>query len=323
MKRQGDQENSQIRHSKKLFSSTKFMNPPGWFQLILQPFQSVLSAKKSGIRIGIICLFMLFLIPLQLSGQNLFPPEIQTIRDRGFLIVAMYEKDVYPFMYHDDEGNFLGHEVELAKELGQALGVEVRFDRSAQTFEEIIERVAEKNADMGISLLSRSLKWARVVRFSTPYITLYPTLLINRVASDQYGLNPHHPLESLAQTPLILAQKQDTSYGKMTQQIFPQAQIQEYSDWDLALEAIMNLEKEPHAILRDEISIRRFLAFAPERSLFLQAVPIKNPRYADPLAIAVNRDSLHLQRWINAYFEQNGITETAETLMELYGEIHE
>ncbi|MCG8453501.1 MAG: transporter substrate-binding domain-containing protein [Spirochaetales bacterium] len=266
---------------------------------------------------------MLFFISLHLSGQNLFSPEIQAIRDRGFLIVAMYEKDVFPFMYHDEEGNFIGHEVELAEKLGEALGVEVRFDRSPQTFEEIIERVANNNADMGISLLSRSLKWARMVRFSTPYITLHPTLLINRVASDQFQLHPDHPLQSLAHTPFILAQKQGTTYRKTAQALFPEAKILEYPEWDMALDAIMDVQQEPQAILRDEISIRRFLAFAPERSLSLQAVPIINPRYADPLAIAVNRDALHLQQWINSYFEKNGVIGTADALMERYGERHE
>ena len=60
---------------------------------------------------------------------------------------------------------FIGHDVELARSIADALGVEIEFDRSPKTFNAITDLVASEKADMAISLVSRTLSRAEKVRF--------------------------------------------------------------------------------------------------------------------------------------------------------------
>lgn len=80
-----------------------------------------------------------FILAGQVAAQD-GPPEIEAISNRGHLIVAMTSFDNPPF-YFVDHGHLEGIDVTLAEEIGQALGVEVKFDRTAETFNEVVERV--------------------------------------------------------------------------------------------------------------------------------------------------------------------------------------
>lgn len=51
---------------------------------------------------------------------------LKTIQDRGTIIVAM-EGTWAPWTYHDEQDNLVGYDVEVAKAIGEKLGVEVEF----------------------------------------------------------------------------------------------------------------------------------------------------------------------------------------------------
>lgn len=252
-----------------------------------------------------------------------FPPEIREIKERGYIIVSMYYKDVIPFMFHDDDGNFIGHEVELAKDIAEKLGVECRFDRSPTTFNGIVDLVASGEADMAISLLSRTLTRAQKVRFTKPYIILRPTLLISRLAASRYDLDPLNPIESLKGINLVIAEKRGTSYVGKASTFFPGASVDEYSEWEEAIDAVLDNENPAEIVIRDEIGIKNYISEFPEKSINLQMIALEDERYQDPLAIAVHRDSLHLQQWLNLYFEQYGVTGNADNLLKPYEKYYE
>ena len=70
-------------------------------------------------------------------------PDIKRIQDRGELVVAMFREDVYPLFYTDERGTLRGHEVDLAKEIASTLGVGLRIDRSAATFDGVVDIVGK------------------------------------------------------------------------------------------------------------------------------------------------------------------------------------
>ncbi|MBI9097571.1 MAG: amino acid ABC transporter substrate-binding protein [Spirochaetaceae bacterium] len=251
------------------------------------------------------------------------PPDIRAIKERGYIIVSMYYKDVIPFMFHDQDGNFIGHEVELAKKIAETLGVGYQFDRSPQTFDEIVDLVAEGKADMAISLLSRTLSRAQSVRFTKPYIILRPTLLISRLAASRYDLDPLQPVASMSAYPLSIAEKRGTSYVDKAKSLYPASSIEEYTEWEDAIDAVLDINNPAEIVIRDEIGIKNYISEFPEKSINLQMIPIADERYEDPLAIAVNKDSVHLQEWLNLYFEQYGITGTADRLLAPYEKYYE
>ena len=274
-------------------------------------------------KIGILVVIMMFSQLVIAENYSNLPPDIRAIKERGYIIVSMYYKDVIPFMFHDQDGNFIGHEVELAKKIAETLEVGYQFDRSPQTFNEIVDLVAEGKADMAISLLSRTLSRAQSVRFTKPYIILRPTLLISRLAASRYDLDPLHPVASMSEYTLNIAEKRGTSYVDKAKSLFPASSIEEYTEWEDAIDAVLDIQNPADVVIRDEIGIKNYISEFPEKSINLQMIPISDERYKDPLAIAVNKDSVHLQQWLNLYFEQNGTTGTADRLLALYEKYYE
>lgn len=257
------------------------------------------------------------------SDYSNLPPDIRAIKERGYIIVAMYYKDVKPFMFHDDKGNFIGHEVELAKHIAETLGVECRFDRSPQTFNGIVELVADGKADMAISLLSRTLTRAQLVRFTKPYIILRPTLLISRLAASRYELDPEDPINSLSDFEIHIAEKRGTSYVGKAATLFPGSDVAEYDEWEEAIDAVLDNSNPAEVVIRDEIGINNYISEFPDKSIELQMIALEDDRYQDPLAIAVNRDAVNLQAWLNLYFDQFGVTGNADNLLAPYEQYYE
>ena len=273
----------------------------------------------------LLLLFCLFFCPVPLRAEqpaaNSLPPDIQRIKDRGTLIVAMYHKDVKPFMFHDEKGNFIGHEVELAKKIARELEVELVFDRSPKTFDAIINLVAEEKVDMAISLISRTLSRAKKVRFSTPYIVLKPMLLMNRLTVARHKIDPSKPGEALYTFKGKIGEKEGTSYNSLAGKMAPLATVVSYPEWIDTMNSV--LTRETDAALRDEIGVKNYMAAYPEQAINLQIIPLNDPRYADPLAIAVPAASLQLQEWLNLYFAVNATTGTADVLLKQYRQYYE
>lgn len=260
------------------------------------------------------------LLPADESPSR-YPPEIERIRSRGVLVVGMYTNDVIPFMFHDEDGNFVGHEVKLSKKIAEAMGVEVEFDRTATTFNGIIDLVAQEKVDLGISLISRTLVRAQKVLFSDPYIVLRPTLLMNRLTVSRYNVDLSDPIRSLGSARIRVGEKRGTSYVNIAQNILPDAEIREYGEWDEAMSAV--LRGEVDAALRDEIGVKNYIATFPEASIQLQMIALEDREYADPLAVAIPPRSVHLLHWINLFFAKNGVTGNADNLLTQYARYYD
>ena len=112
------------------------------------------------------------------------PPDLVRITERGNLIVAMTSFDNAPF-YSEKDGHLEGIDVDLAHEVADALGVEVEFDRTAETFNDVVAKVKNGEADIAISKISRTNSRAMVVAFSTPYVRLKHALMFNRLKLAQ------------------------------------------------------------------------------------------------------------------------------------------
>jgi len=108
-------------------------------------------------------------------------PDLQTILDRNQLIVAVIGVDIPPFFVKNKPGNLIGSDITIAQDLATALGVSLKIDRTAKTFNDVVDIVNSQKADLGISKLSQTLARAKMVSFSRPYLTLRHGLLINRL----------------------------------------------------------------------------------------------------------------------------------------------
>jgi len=117
---------------------------------------------------------------MRLASGALVSVDIGQILQRGELVVAMLATDSPPFFYIDGD-RLTGIDVRMAEQIAAELKVALRIDRSAKSFNEVVEIVARGDADLGASKLSRTLARAQSVRFSDPYLSLSHALIINRL----------------------------------------------------------------------------------------------------------------------------------------------
>jgi ABC-type amino acid transport substrate-binding protein len=227
------------------------------------------------------------------------------------LVIAMLATDTPPFFY-EKNGELVGLEVDLAKSIAQALNVEVRFNREAKSFNEVVDLVAQRRADLGISKLSRTLTRAQMVHFSQPYLSLNHSLLINRVAFARLASNMRIE-DAIRQYSGSLGVISRSSFADFAKSNFSKAKVTEYPNWKEVLKAVNT--GEVMAAYRDEFEIKRLLKETPSAALTLRTVTLKDLEDTLGIAVGVNdptllafvnqvlaqkRDKLDIQKVLNA-----------------------
>ena len=260
---------------------------------------------------------------LSQEDYSTYPPDIRRIKERGHIIVAMHSSNFRPYMFEDPDnpGELIGHEIDLARDVAAQLGVDLVLDREAQSFNQVPQRVAQRHADVAISLLSRTLPRAQFVRFTKPYLIVRPTIAIHRINASVYEVDLNNPVESLNRTAETVAEPEGNSYITIAQDIFPDVELVLKANWGEVYAAV--LDREVTFALRSEVGVANFLFENKEEQINLQMIPLDEPRYEDPLAMAVHPDDVHLLHWLNVYIENVHGTITGQELLTQYEEYYE
>lgn len=252
---------------------------------------------------------------LFLEGQGVeYPEDIQRIYDRGKLIVAVYKNDIMPLFYHDGSGEVVGHEIALAKDIAAALHVEIEFNREAESFDEVVSLVVNGKADMGISLISRTMNRVRRARFSKPYLIIHPVLLVNRLFIS--GGDESNLLAALKGRAFNISEKKGTAYVDMATSLFPEALVNERKEWDDVMKDVS--KGTANVALRDEIGVTNFFKDNPKSGINMHVVPLEHIN--DTIGIALAPDSIQLEHWLNIFLEQNGYPIGSKELFDRFGE---
>jgi ABC-type amino acid transport substrate-binding protein len=239
-------------------------------------------------------------------------PDLAGIVARKELRVALYGADSVPFFYVRD-GVLEGTEIDLAKAIGRELGVTVIFDRSASTYNGVVERVAAGKADVGISLLSRTLQRARLVQYTQPYVVFKHAMLFNRLAFAElaHGRDASSVIREFHGT---IGVTQGTSYAEFVRRNFPQAEVRELPTWD---DIVAELRaRKLVAGYADETDIKRTLYNGPSDTLIMRAVLFDDMN--DYIAMAVPLSSPHLLSFLNIYLSDRVGLITGTTMMQRY-----
>ncbi len=233
-------------------------------------------------------------------GQDsaVLSPDMQRIIEKKKIVVAMHCDDGVPFYTLDKSGTLTGLDVDLARDIAKTLGVEVEFNRKAVTFDELVDFVADRKADMAISCLSRTRKRAVKVNFSQPYVKLYHTLIINRMKTEKLKAGKK-PSEWLNSSKVSLATVKGSSYVEYVQGDYPEAQLVQYDTFAEAATNVVN--GNMHAVIFDDSEVNEWVRKHPEAVIYVQTQVLKDKE--DNIAIALNWKDTHLLNWINLYLE--------------------
>ena len=90
----------------------------------------------------------------------------EEVKSKGKLLIGT-SADYPPFEYIDEEGEFAGFDVEIMKQLGEKLGVEVEIQD--MPFDSLIVAVQEGKIDMSVAAFNYTEERDEYVDFSEPY----------------------------------------------------------------------------------------------------------------------------------------------------------
>lgn len=220
--------------------------------------------------------------------------DLQSIVDAKVLRVAVTRFDLPSFHVRGPDGRLLGPEIAMAQQIGSALGVEVEFVDTAESFDGVVDFVAVGRADIGVSKLSQTYYRLKRVRFSQPYVTLRHALLFNRatIARVARGRPPAAVLQEFKGRIGVIG---GSAYVDFAARNFPEATVWEAKNW---IDAIASLLRDRvDAVYRDEFEIRRVLKNRPALNVrFGSAAIIDQNAF---LSIAICDTCSKLQEFVN------------------------
>jgi ABC-type amino acid transport substrate-binding protein len=216
------------------------------------------------------------------------PPDLTAIAKQGYIVIAMLGTDNAPFFSVKD-GQLVGIDVDLAKSIASAMGVQPRFDRSSRSFDEVIEMVRTGKADIAVSKLSRTGERARLVAFSDPYVTLRHALLFNRLTLAQ-KLQDQEIGDYVRHFHGTLGVIEKSAYATFAEMYFPDAKIVALKNWNAVIDAA--LDGTIDAGYRDEFAVRAVSLDHPETSIDLRAITIDDARSSISVVVPWNKPML-------------------------------
>ena len=250
---------------------------------------------------------------LRVAGAADLPPDMARILGRGELRVAMHRDDQPKFFARGPTGELDGLDVALARDIAATLKVGVRFLREADTFDGVVDVVARGEADVALSVLSRTLPRAQRVRFTTPYAELHQALLLNRLRAAPLRLDDD-PAAGLNRAGVRVGVVAGSAYVGFAREGFPAAETVLCETWDAAVRDL--LAGLLHAVLYDDVEVRAWQKAHPEQSLYVKAGVLEGRR--DPLAMAVHWRDTHWLAWLNLYLRSAADNGTLARLQRRY-----
>lgn len=239
---------------------------------------------------------VLLLLAVDLARAADLPPDMARILGSGELRVAMHREDQPPFFATGPKGELDGLDVALAQDIAAKLGLRVRFVRQAETFDGVVDAVARGEADVAVSVLSRTLPRAQRVRFTTPYAELRQALLLSRLRTAPLRLDDD-PASGLNRPGVRVGAVVGSAYVGFAREGFPAAETVLCETWDAAIADL--LAGQVHAVLYDDVEVRAWQKAHPEQSLYVKAVVLAGR--PDPIAMAVHWRDTHWLAWLNLY----------------------
>lgn len=249
------------------------------------------------------------------KAATMMPPDIQHILDRGTLVVAVLDRDNPPFFMKMEDGTLGGLDIQLAQAIADQLDVKLEINRSADTFNGVVDTVFNREADLAISKISRTMKRAVKVRFSTPYVTMRQGLLINRLQLAQQAKsdNVTATIRDLSGDVGVI---KGSSYVGFLKQKFPQATIVELDSWSDIVTAVSS--GEILAGYRDELEIKKVVLTKPDAALQLQTAVLTDTQ--DALSVVLPWESRHLLAFTNQYLDTLESDYTVDSIIETFSD---
>ncbi|WP_181174854.1 transporter substrate-binding domain-containing protein [Mesorhizobium sp. B2-8-9] len=202
-----------------------------------------------------------------------------------------------PFFPADGSGDS-GIDMDLARGIAAELGVEPVFDRSAGTFDAMVQQLTSGQADLAIGKLSRTLRRGRSILYSRPYAMLHQGLLANRVnlARITQGKPPEQIIRDFSGDLGVIEGSSFATYAAAT---FPHATIQRFAGWNTVIDAIRNGTID--LAYRDDFEIKKLMVDDPSMTVVARSITLTDK--VDTIAVGISPDNPHLAAFVDLYLD--------------------
>ncbi|MDX8458909.1 substrate-binding periplasmic protein [Mesorhizobium humile] len=230
------------------------------------------------------------------QGQQTQNPAKPIVSDNK-LRIAMPAFASDPFFPADGSGD-KGVDMDLARGIAAELGVEPAFDRSALTFDAMVQKLTSGEADLAIGKLSRTLRRGRSILYSRPYAMLHQGLLANRVnlARIAQGKPPEQIIRDFSGNLGVIEGSSFATYAATT---FPHAQIRRFAGWNTVVDAIRNGGID--LAYRDDFEIKKLMVDDPSMTVVARSITLTDK--VDTIAVGISPDNPHLAAFVDLYLD--------------------
>jgi len=121
--------------------------------------------------------FLVSMVLLSILFVGVFGGIIDEIKSRGYLVVGT-EATFPPFEYYNESNEIVGFDIDIARKIAEALGVELKVVDTA--FDGLIPSLLTKKLDMVIAGMTITEERAKVVAFSEPYFTAGQVIVVRK-----------------------------------------------------------------------------------------------------------------------------------------------
>lgn len=240
--------------------------------------------------------------------------DLPAIIDSGYLRVAMLHTDEVPFFFVDTDGTLTGIDVELARRAAQALEVELRLLREADSFNGVIDMVSQGQADIGMSYLSVTLKRAQQITYTETYALNYFAIVLNRVARAQARVG-NDLGQFLDRGATRIGVQPDSTYESVARARYPNATLVPMVDSGEMLEAVSAGSID--AAISSELSLIAQLERTPRLNYRLDVEILRDS--PDLMAPVVHPQSPQLLQWVNTFLKLQKVTGDLDRSRERFG----
>jgi len=233
------------------------------------------------------CASLLLLSPLEANAGNGFVDAIQA---RGYLKVGLPPYNTPPAYFLEENSDELqGYDVDFARTLASKLGVEIQFDRSSTSFNNLVERVG--NGDFDVAIGKLGLTYNRLFdAFPIQYLSFRHAFLANREFVASLGVDPDDPKfgEILKNSTIRIGSIKNSTWETEAKANFPNATFVGFKNWPAAKKALFEKDSVIDAIYRDTTEIKPIVYSQPDLSL--EYVPILFDELIDRKSIYLSQD---------------------------------
>ena len=238
------------------------------------------------VKILITCLLALCMV---LPGV-VMADTLDDIMERGKLRVGM-EPGYMPFEMTNKKGEIVGFDVDMAKRMAKAMGVELELVSTA--WDGIIPALITKKFDIIMSGMTLTQERNMKISFASPYIVIGQSILIDKKLSGKVK-----SYKDLNDKKFKVASKLGTTGEQAVKRMIPNAS---YISFETEQEGVMDLLNGKVDAFVYDLPFNA-IAFAQKGQGKIEL--LDTPFTYEPLAMAVNKGDADFLNWLNNFMNQ-------------------